>query len=189
MRSMKIRIVAILLAIVALGAACSGGGSKDNEKSDAKSRDKTVNELISEQPAETMDYSPSRNTINKWITTWGEPGKLSYVYLVNTNGDTVGYYILEGLPVSYCASITRNYDVRNGSGDTELVLPAPGVDGVWYSGGQCQTYYGFDAESGQYLEWFAGMGLAQLVYSEPLERLSIDAQPLGDATFDSVGAD
>lgn len=34
-----------------------------------------------------MKYSPTRETINKWIETWDKPGKLSYVYLQNANGE------------------------------------------------------------------------------------------------------
>src|SRR5690606_40706282 len=97
------------------------------------------------QPAHVMKYSPTRETISKWGKTWEKEGKLSYVYLLNSMGDTVGYYVLKGLPVSYCASLTPTWDFTRQDGKYHQV-PAPGIDQEYYgnSGGLCSTYYGFD---------------------------------------------
>jgi hypothetical protein len=134
-----------------------------------------------------MNYSPSRDTINFWIDTWGKnPNKLSYVYMMDSQGDLVGYYIFKGLPVSYCAALTPTYQRFNvgGSDGADAVVPAPGVDAVYYSGGQCAAYYGKDAVSGTYIEYTAGMGLSPLIYDQPLPRQ--DVKPLGFATTDKV---
>lgn len=186
MRSRRMRrwILAAVVAVVALVALGCSSQEPEGQKADADRRTKTVQSLIEGQPAKSMEYSPSRETINFWIDTWDEPGKLSFVYLQGANGEFLGYYVLEGLPVSYCASITRNYDIRSGSGDTELLLPAPGVDGVWYSGGQCNTYYGKDATTGAYVEWTAGLGINTLLFDEPLPNQNV--QPLGPTSVEEA---
>lgn len=176
-------LLPLFLLVALVLASCETGGSGDGQKEDASRRNKGVQDLIANQPAKSMEYSPSRETINFWIDTWDEPGKLSFVYLQGANGELLGYYVLEGLPVSYCASITRNYDVRDDA-EGNLVTPAPGVDGVWYSGGQCNTYYGKDATTGAYVEWTAGLGINTLLYDEPL--LNQNAQPLGPTSVDDV---
>lgn len=193
MHSLKKPIVT-LLTIGATGvliAGCSGNTKDQNvQQRDADTRNKTVGQLINSQPAETMTYSPTRETINYWIKTWGkQPGKLSYVYLQSSTGDLLGYYVLEGLPVSYCASITRTYDFvdtpKDGSDVRDQQVRAPGVDGVWYGGGgSCNTYYGKDASSKAYVEYTAGLGINVLLYDRPLARQ--DVKPLGPTTVDEA---
>lgn len=175
-------------ALVALTAACSGGGNEDGGKSDSRRREEGYDFLVAEQPAEKMDYSPTRETINFWIRTWSEPGKLSFVYLQGANGEMLGYYVLEGLPVSYCAALTPTFEVRGAGGDNGdgLVVPAPGMDAAYYSGGQCNTYYGKDATTGAYVEYTAGLGINVLLFDEPLPRQ--DVEPLGPTSVNEVPA-
>ena len=51
--------------------------------------------LVNTQPAESMEYSPTREGLNFFQNTWEEPGKLSYVYMQAANGQLTGYYIFE----------------------------------------------------------------------------------------------
>jgi len=186
------RVVAVLLGIVILVlAACEqpSEGSKSNEER----RNESVQALEDGQPAETMDWSPSIETINFWINTWEEPGKLSFVYIERANGE-YGYFILEGLPVSYCAGLTSPWDTAkidsgddSDDNDMEAIVPAPGMDGVYYSGGQCNVYYGKDATTGAYVEWSIGQGQNYFLYDEPMPRLN-SAQPLGPSEFNDVPA-
>jgi hypothetical protein len=191
------RLVAGLLALaVVLTAACAGDDDDDGGTAkDSQRRQEGVDGLIADQPAETMDFSPTRETINFWIKTWSQPGKLSFVYLQAADGSLIGYYVLEGLPVSYCAALTPNYErfkVDSGDDDDdrdqEVIVPAPGVDGAYYSGGQCSAYYGKDATTGAYVEWTVGLGINQLLFDEPMPRQN-DAQPLGPTAIEDVPQD
>lgn len=169
--------------------AASSCGNEDSPQQEESNRQQSNYErLTANQPANEAQYSPTRETINFWLDTWGQdPGKLSYVYLLASNGQMVGYFIFEGLPVSYCASLTPTYryeDRPNDGNNTEYQVPAPAMDGVYYSGGQCQAYYGKDAESGSYMEYTIGNGISALVYEQPLPRQ--DVEPLGVATVESV---
>lgn len=169
----------IVLLVLAVGlTACTS--ENDTAKKERGIRANGYAKLAAQQPAHTMDYSPSRDSINFWIDTWGKPGKLSYVYLLASNGQMIGYYVFKGLPVSYCAALTPTYDIYR-SDQGNLALPAPGVDGVYYSGGQCSAYYGKDATTGSYLEYTVGQGISALVYERPLPRQ--DVEPLGFTTI------
>lgn len=172
----------VAVAAIGLGLAACGGGQPAAQKRESAIQQSSYDRLSKQQPAQTMNYSPTRASINFWIKTWDEPGKLAYVYLQAANGQLLGYYVFEGLPVSYCAGLTPSYrTIDQGDQGADLVVPAPSVDGVYYSGGQCNAYYGKDATSGTYIEYTAGQGISALVYSEPLPRA--DVQPLGFTTI------
>jgi len=177
-----------ILAFLGLSASSCEDIPAAQEKESA-TQQSTYERLSARQPAKQMTYSPTRATINAWIEKWSQPNKLAYVYLQASNGQLVGYYVTKGLPVSYCASLTPTYrfethDQAGGYGD--IMVPAPGMDGVYYSGGQCLAYYGIDATTGQYMEWTVGTGISQLVYERPLPRQ--DVEPLGFTEVSDVKA-
>lgn len=176
-----------IAAFLLLGASsCGNNSSPQQDESDRQQSN--YERLTANQPAGEAEYSPTRETINYWLETWGtEPGKLSYVYLLASNGQMVGYFIFEGLPVSYCASLTPTYRYEGRPDDgsnAKYQVPAPAMDGVYYSGGQCNVYYGKDAQSGSYMEYSIGNGISALVYEQPLPRQ--DVEPLGVATIETV---
>lgn len=187
-KSVLTTVGAGVLAIVLLGAGSCGSDKPEAQAQERERQQSTYDRLTANQPANQAGYSPTRETINFWVETWGQnPGKLSYVYLLASNGQMVGYFIFEGLPVSYCASLTPTYRFErpyHGSGQNGHLVPAPAMDGVYYSGGQCQAYYGKDAVSGSYLEYTIGNGISALVYDQPLPRQ--DVEPLGVATVEDV---
>lgn len=180
-------IIAVLLALFMLGlVACTSNESSSSQR-ERQSREGSYETQVANQPAHSMAYSPSRNAINFWIDTWDAEGKLAYVYLLNINGDTIGYYVLKGLPVSYCAGLTPPYDFVDPEGDGgSFQVAAPGVDGVFYSGGQCNQYYGIDATTDTYMEFSIGNGMNYLLSEEPLPRQ--DAEPLGLTTIEDAAA-
>lgn len=185
MRS-KLASAALAAALIFTVAACESGTSSSE---DERSRQQDgYDRLTSSQPAGSMEYSPSRETINFWIDTWDEPNKLSYVYLMAADGSYIGYYILQGLPVSYCAMLTPPYEFERpyggSNGSNGHLVPAPAMDGIYYAGeGSCNTYYGVDASTGSYIEYTAGMGINVLLYDQPL-ALQTDIPALG---FTEVG--
>jgi hypothetical protein len=173
-------IVLLLLGFLFLSTSAESCGT-DKPTAEKKERDTRITNyerLVDGQPAETMRYSPSRETINFWIKTWGQkPGKLAYVYMQAANGQLTGYYVLKGLPVSYCAAITSPVEVKDYGTEGHVPVPAPGMDAVYYSGGQCNSYYGRDATTNSYIEYTVGDGQNVLLYERPLPRQ--DVEPLG----------
>lgn len=175
-RKLTATIAAVGVAVLAL-TGCT------EPTADEKSRDDAYQKVMERQPGKTLEYSPTRETINFWVDTWNEEGKLSYVYLQNTSGDVIGYYVLKGLPVSYCAQISPPETVRGDSG--RVVTSAPANDGAYYGDGNCNTFYGQDATSGSYIEYTAGMGINVLLFDAPMPNQG-DAKPLGPTSVDDV---
>lgn len=154
----------------------------DPQEKENHSRQSGYKALVNQQPAHKMSYSPTRATKNFWVDTWNKKGKLSYVYLLNANGDTIGYYVLVGLPVSYCTSLIPPYQIKEqwGNDVQDLIVPGPSVDGTFSSASNCNVFYGRDATNGAYIEYTTGQGINALVYDQPLPRFKT-AQPLGFA--------
>lgn len=168
-KTKKIATLAVALVAV-LGLMASSCDTTESEASsdERKTQREGYEGLTDRQPAKSMSYSPSRNTIIRWIETWDEPGQLNFTYLLNNAGEAVGYFVFVGPPVSYCAMLTPNYSVsRHQHGN--LVLPEPGVDGVYYSGGQCVQYYGIDATTDQLIEFTVGGSLNYMSSTQPLD--------------------
>lgn len=178
----KLTAMAVGVATLLALSACTEQSGQNEERS---ARQGGYERSVDRQPAHVMEYSPTRDTVANWGRTWEQEGKLSYVYLLNSLGDTVGYYVLKGLPVSYCASLTPTWDFSRWKG-SDYKVDAPGIDQVYYNGsGSCQTYYGFDATTGAYIEYTTGQGINALLYDQPLPRFA-DAQPLGQTSADDV---
>lgn len=176
-------VVAALFGIVVL-TGCDEGKETSGVKTEQKSGESNHDRLVEQQPAENMDYSSTRETINFFTETWGQKGKVAYTYLMNSTGDVIGYYVTEGPPVSMCTSIRPTYKIEipdvTGDNTVPVVVPAPGADGAYYSGGECNTYYAKDANTGAYVQFTAGMGINPLLYDQPLSPGIVgDAPNLG----------
>lgn len=175
-------------AAAAIGAALlltAGACDDSSQDLETQRQQSSYDRLTAGQPAKSMQYSPTRETINFWIDTWDKPGKLAFVYLQASNGQLVGYYIFKGLPVSYCASLTPNFRIHGGN--SAVVTPAPAMDGVYYGSGGgtlCSTYYGRDATTDSYMEYTVGTGISALIYEQPLPRQ--DVEPLGFTKIEDV---
>lgn len=178
------RKLALILALIAVVVAGCKETDPAKEKEE-KARSQNYSQQVTKQPAESMDYSPTREGLNKWMETWEEPGKTAYVYLIASNGQKIGYYVFEGLPVSYCASLTPPDNVvEDASGDGDEVVTAPSMDGVYHSGSQCAQYFGYDATTGSYIEFSIGNGLNFFVTEQPLPAPEVE--PLGYTTVEEM---
>lgn len=170
-RNRGVVVLVLFLTFFALSAESCGETKPSSTESESQSRDGSYDALVKGQPAHSMNYSPTRDTINGWIDTWGKKGAVSYVYLKAADGSLQGYFVLKGLPVSYCQGLTPPYrkaDIDLGTEGGETIVPAPGVDGVFYGGADCNRYYGFTADTGAYVEYTVGQGISVLLYNQPL---------------------
>lgn len=183
MKRAAVAAVCVAFGIGALGACTSE--DKSSRAQESKARSGNYDRLVANQPAHTGTYSPTRDTKNFWIDTWmKKPGKLSYVYIQDANGK-YGYYVLKGLPVSYCVSLLPP-EVKTrgdlGGNDGDLIVQGPSMDGTYSSSSNCNTMYGRDAESGAYMEWTVGTNQSYFLYDQPMDLPQYkDATPLGEA--------
>jgi hypothetical protein len=164
--------IAGLLAFLLLGAA-SCDDTPSSTTSESQVQRNSYDAQVKRQPAHSMHYSPTRDTINFWIDTWDDPNAVSYVYLQGGDGTLLGYYVLKGRPVTMCAALTPTWQFvgtpKDGSDVRDQRVPAPGVDGVYYSGGQCNDYYG-ETTDGVYVEFTVGTNQNILLYTAPLPQ-------------------
>lgn len=167
MRSLlnKFTLLLTVIGAVLLMAACNEGS--DSEQSERNVQKSNYEKLVAKEPAKEVTNPKTRETVNFFTDTWNEEGQLAYVYLQNSEGKMIGYYVLDGPPVSMCTALTPNQEVRGG-GDSRVVVDAPGIDGVYRSAEDCSRYFGKDASSGAYIEFTVGMGINMLLYTEPL---------------------
>lgn len=189
------KVISSLIAIILLASACGEVSGQDSaQEQETESRQGSYEALVGAQPAPTMNYSPTRETVSAWIETWDTPGQVAFTYLLNFDGDAIGYYVLQGPPVSYCAALTPTYELlpwRHGDTRGYIEVPAPGVDGVYYSGGQCIQYYGIDATTGSLVEFTAGGSLNFFNSTQPLPNFidipNFGPTELGDVTPNADG--
>jgi hypothetical protein len=176
-------MTAAALACIAVLGTTAGACEDESEpqKRERAAKNKAYEFLVAQEPAKQPKYTPTRPTINFWIDTWGSSGskgKLAYVYIQNAKGE-YGYYVLVGPPVSMCTALTQTYDVMDRDG-TDLVVPAPAMDGVYYSSAECNVYYGKDATTGAYVEFSIGTNQSYFLYTEPADLpVYENAQQLG----------
>lgn len=185
------RAVLAVFVLVALVVGLTACGSSENEKAhenQANVRQRIFAKLSKQEPLEEPTFSPTRRTINFWTKTWGhDPNKLAYVYMMAENGQLTGYYVFKGPPVSECAAMTETYefvDPKNDDSSTDFMVPAPGVDGAYYSGGQCSVYYGIEALNGSFTEFSLSGGQSFKLFDKPLPNQEVE--PLGFTTIEQV---
>lgn len=179
----KLIVLISLLVSLFIVAGCSESNSAREKEQEVQNKSNET--LVNNQPAEAMDYSPTRNTAKKWANTWEEKGKIAYVYFSNMQGEQTGYFILDGLPVSYNASLTPTQRIQETFESGVAIMNNPAMDGMYYGAGSDSRYYGYDAVSGAYLEWSANGGQEFFITDQPLSNVP-EAKPLGDATIEEV---
>lgn len=167
--------VAVVALTIVLGACDS---APDQRAQDAARSSQSVERIIAQQPVQSGNYSPTRATINGWVQTWmTRPGVKYYAYLY-TNGQPLGYYVLQGPPVSYAAGATEPYRRQcDGSGCFDRANPGQDAAFANVGSGQFQ-FYGMDAQTSRIVEW-GGVGVTYIGSSAPLNVPG--AVPLGDA--------
>ncbi|MFJ2719423.1 hypothetical protein [Streptomyces sp. NPDC087437] len=191
MRRLTTTTVAALTALgLAFGVTACDDDKPTSRSKESKARNSNYDELVARQPAHTGSYSPTRETKNFWIDTWMKsPNKLSYVYIQNANG-SFGYFVLKGLPVTYCVSLLPP-EVKTrgdlGQYDGDLIVQGPSMDGTYSSGSNCNAYYGKDAVTGAYVEFSVGQNQSYFLYDQPLDLPQYkNAQPLGPSRIQDV---
>lgn len=182
----KLNLVVVAVAVLTV-TACGGSENKENganggkaNKQEQTTRNESYTDLITAQPSHTMTYSPTRETMNAWVDTWNVRGQLSFVYLLNANAEKIGYFVFIGPPVSYCVSLAPDWQPYDYPGDHDSyydeIVPAPDVDGGYYSGCSVNQFYGVDATTGAVIDFSAGGTLNYLSSTQPLD---LNVPPLG----------
>ncbi|MFI6083935.1 hypothetical protein ACIBBB_23650 [Streptomyces sp. NPDC051217] len=179
----RISVASAAALTLVLGlTACDDDSSQTKE---TKAKQKSYDQLVANQPAGRMEYSPTREAINQWVKTWGKKGKLSYVYIQNAKGE-YGYFVMKGMPVARCQMLTPTEKVDS-STNGRVVVALPGMDGTYSSGSMCDAYYGFDATTGVFMEFTVGMNQSFFLFDRPMSMPEYaTAKQLGPTSVEDV---
>ncbi|MFC9747161.1 hypothetical protein ACFWGI_00015 [Streptomyces niveus] len=179
------RFGAVCAALV-LGLGLTACEDDSSQSKETKAKQKSYDQLVANQPAGRMEYSPTREAINQWVKTWGKRGKLSYVYIQNGKGE-YGYFVMKGMPVARCQMLTPTEKVDRSS-QGSVVVGLPGMDGTYSAGSMCDTYYGFDATTGVFMEFTVGTNQSFFLFDKPMTMPEYaSATQLGPTSVDDVG--
>ena len=123
----KLILIAIAVIAVLMLVACD---STESERGEVGTRQGNYDKLVDMEPALEVTNPKTRETVNFFTETWNQEGQLAYVYLQNSEGNMIGYYALDGPPVSMCTSLTPPDRQRHSD---SAVRVAPSIDGVFRS--------------------------------------------------------
>lgn len=114
------------------------------------------------QPAPTIEFSNSRDALIKRATTFNDPNKVSYIYLISRQGTVLAFYTVKGNVVNLSSYLVPDdnivkdpyYDYTGGSGATTksqgVVIQNPDIDGTYGSNGEGIFFYTTD---NVYVQW------------------------------------
>ena len=158
--------LALLLCLVLTAASCEPDDLTAARETQQAVMSTAVNAVPPYQPTEF----PAREDINRYLRETETPGEW-YTYALNWAGEPIFYVVSDGKPRNICVSITSPDRYITNSGGA-VVLSAPALDGVYYGGANCNSWYLWDASTGNYIE-VAGQAFTLLSTKAPL-RLETD---------------
>lgn len=146
-------------AAYALPALACGGwfdSACDSASGQAQTQQQTVadtlSKLIAQTPAPQLDNSLERQNISKRLTTFSDPAKISYIYLVSY-GRVMAYYVVKGKITSGNKRLTPNSQVVETpccNTPYTQVVDSPELDGTY---GSSAPYIFFWTTDGTYVQW------------------------------------
>ena len=174
MRKLKIGLVALVaaiaVAITAVACETAPGGKKSHE---------VQGTVLERAQLAVPAYEPQefsiREDVNRYLQetegrhTW-------YTYALNYLGEPLFYIVSDMRPTNICANITSSDTIiyRNGA---YAVATAPSLNGIWRKSGACDSFFMFDATTGQYIE-ISGTAFTLISSKQPM-FLETDLRRLG----------
>ena len=166
-RGVTASVVVIAFSLLAMSCMSS-------EKDDLAVSRETQQEIMAHAinvvpPYQPVDF-PAREDINRYLRETEQASEW-YTYALNWQGEPIFYVVSDSKPRNICVSITAP-QTRIGS----AVLSAPALDGVYYGGANCNSWYLWDTTTGNYIE-VIGQAFTLISTKVPL-RLETDLTPL-----------
>jgi hypothetical protein len=117
--------------------------------------EKNQKNLNKSQPPIQIDWSLERENLNQRIKRWNDPNKISYIYLLGENGNTIAYFPIKGKVSSVNSKLSTNLQIVKDpntyyENDGSLLMESPDFDGSYGTNGDAIFFYLTD---GTYMEW------------------------------------
>jgi hypothetical protein len=142
-------VLILLCALCVFLVACDeeGQGNESREKA-ISSRNNTFESAEKSVPIPRTVNFPLRRALAKMTERQDLINHPWYVYILGDNGNVIGYYVSQTVPVNACAFLSSTEDVRDDDEGGNLVLTAPSLDGIFYGGAGaasgCDAWFFFD---------------------------------------------
>lgn len=162
---MNKKIIYTLVAVVGILSAVSffprglvpvvyaGDASQRTTTQDqTQASENNLSKLVQQVPIPQLDNSLERANISKRLTTFSDPAKISYIYLVNY-GRVMAFYTVKGKITSGNKRLTSGQQIIQDSGYNQgsfSVIDAPELDGTY---GSSAPYVYFWTTDGVYVQW------------------------------------
>jgi hypothetical protein len=155
----KISILAVMLLVIMV---CFTGCTEyvkqptlqDTLKQSAEQIAQNQQTLEQKQPAPRITYSNERANLIKRATTFNQPNKVSYIYLVSNNGSIMAFYTVKGKVSSISSYLVPDEQIveKTSMSTTNafLTIQAPDIDGSYGTNGGGIFFYTTDDT---YVEW------------------------------------
>lgn len=141
---MRWLIFAILLLSVPLFVSCTEGNPQAEQVNNRYSALDKASKLY---PDPELENFPLRKALVEFTRRQDEI-KPWYVYLLGQNGNVIGYYIAQTVPINSCNFLSSTEKIWAGSNGASQILTAPSLDGMYYGGGGassgCDSWFFFD---------------------------------------------
>lgn len=173
----------IFLALIVLTAfffakpsftfACGGWLEPSCNSASAQQQDeqytvtKTINRLTNAVPVPQLKDSLERKNISKRLTTFSDPNKVSYIYLINY-GRVMSFYTIKGKITSGSKRLTstqRLVQCDSGEYTADCAMEQAELDGTY---GSSNPYIFFWTTDGAYVQWSGDYMLSD----QPLQMAS-----------------
>jgi hypothetical protein len=182
MRSMKIVLALLCLAVVGVMVAGCGGMASgkptigQQAKDSSKLRADTYAKAQAQVPTPNVTNFPRRQTLADSTVRQSLPNHPWYVYILGQNGNVVNYFVAKSVPVNDCDYLSSTQDVHyhDGSGGGTYILDAPSLEGIYQSASGCSTLTFFDLTSNAEIQVTVA-SLSTYVSDRPLK---VDAKPI-----------
>lgn len=145
------RIAIAALAVVLL-AGCGPGSTNDKlqeqRKESVRTRSATFARAERAVPVPHTTNFPLRKALAKMTARQDLVNHPWYVYILGENGNIIGYYVAQTIPVNACNFLSST-EVVDATDSGKVILTAPSLDGIFYGGGGaaagCDAWFFFDA--------------------------------------------
>ena len=155
----------LLLLVMCFALMACSDVPPSTQRVSEQTQEEVVRSAMAAVPAYRIQEYTAREDVNVYLqetegrNTW-------YVYALNFNGDALFYIVSDIKPRNICVSLTapdRKVHGTNGN----IVMTAPALDGVYYSGNSCDAYYMRDKTTKNFIE-LAGSTFTLVTSKAPL---------------------
>jgi hypothetical protein len=143
----KLSFIGLSLIVLVLLTASSCDNNNSNRTKAVDARWNTYEQAKALYPDPKTENFPLRQALVKMTQRQDMINHPWYIYTLGDNGNVIGYYVAQTVPINACDFLSSTDDVYN-SDQGVLSLTAPSLDGIFYGGSGsssgCDAWFFFD---------------------------------------------